>query len=139
MSAKAETPLLLAPLLPLHCATAELEAEALNNRLCLAPCTGGLGGGWGGLEHYATPQRPPVSVSTRHSAGQACLVPRSNFQGPPPHAAYLPKRGKHQHCTAVLRFADLALPQPLLCSVLACLLPRMARPPLPQAADLPVC
>ena len=65
MSARMETPLLLAPLLPMH-GLMELEAEALNNRICMTTtCSSGQGGGWSGLIHLTAAQQHPQEVSDR--------------------------------------------------------------------------
>jgi hypothetical protein len=115
MSARNDTPLLLAPLLPLHGGAANLEAEALNNRMCVAPCSGGHGGGWAGLLHHATPQQHFQNVSTRHSAGRTCLLPRRSDRGPPTCAAYLPKRGRAHSVLPHPDFAYLALLRTEMC------------------------
>jgi hypothetical protein len=63
-SAKMDTPLLLAPLLPVH-GLMELEAEALNNRMGMTTtCSSGQGGGWSGLIHLAAVQQQPQVVRT---------------------------------------------------------------------------
>ena len=62
-SGKMDTPLLLAPLLPVH-GLMELEAEALNNRMGMTTTCSGQGGGWSGLIHLAAAQQQPQEVRT---------------------------------------------------------------------------
>lgn len=80
-SARMETPLLLAPLLPIH-GLMELDAEALNNRMCMTTtCSSGHGGGWDGRMHLTAAQQHPQEVRTWVSTGHVCLVPRGGDPG----------------------------------------------------------
>lgn len=79
MAAKNDTPLLLTSVLPVH-SMMELEAEALNNRLCVGgqTCSGVQCSGWPRNRRSVTFQQPPGQVGARPAL--SCAPP--DWSGP---------------------------------------------------------